>query len=414
MRVLMFGWEFAPVVAGGLGVVCRSLSHNLANNGVDVTFVLPKIPRAVHEEKLTIVNASESEVDVSSVEYIEVESLLSPYLNVADFEKMSKELKEKPSQESSSEMYGADLSGEVLKFAVRALDIARKVKHDVIHAHDWMTFKAAANAKSVSGKPLVVHIHATEFERTADNPDPIIYEYERSGMEVADKVIAVSEKTKKKIAYHYGIPRKKIEVVHNAVDESKKVKTKPILTPGLKRVVPTVLFLARLAPSKGADFLLRAAKKVLSINKDVQFVFVGKGSMKEELVDLSLELGINGNVIFPGFLENSRVDRAYRQADLFVMPSIAEPFGITALEAMRNGTPVLMSKQSGASEVVRNALKVDFWDIDEMANKILAVLNHSSLAKTLSEYGYHDLQKMDWDTQSKKVIGIYTALAHDF
>jgi len=227
------------------------------------------------------------------------------------------------------------------------------------------------------------------------------------GLEYADRVIAVSNKTKDTLVKLYGIDEGKIHVVHNAV-EHRTEKGAQLLDE--KKEDKIVLFLGRLSIQKGADYLLKAAKRALEIMEKIKFVFVGDGDMLRDLIDLSIELGISDKIVFTGWLTNSEVDRAYRYADLFVMPSVSEPFGITALEAIRNGTPVIMSKQSGASEVITHALKVDFWDVDEMANEILAVLKHTALAKTLTEGGLRDLERINWDKQSDKVIDIYKQL----
>lgn len=408
MKVLMFGWEYAPIVSGGLGVVCRDLSQSLSHKGIQITFVLPKLPRPITVDYLRLINAAENEVDEELIKHIEVNAMLTPYIDMKGFDEMNAWKRRKLS-DFDTEIYGLNLFDEVIRYAAKAYQIARDTKHDIIHAHDWMTFKAAINAKKVSRKPLVVHIHATEVERTAGSPNPLIFQYEQEGMQQADKVIAVSDKTRQIIINYYGINPGKVEVVHNAVAKELS-ETKQTVLP--KRPYKTVLFLARMAASKGADYLLKAAAKVLTKYQDVKFVFVGKGSMLEDLIDLSIDLGISKNVIFAGFLNHEEVDLAYKTADLFVMPSVTEPFGITALEAIRNGTPVLMSKQSGASEVVKNCLKVDFWDVDEMANKILAVLLHGPLAEQLVNNGYHDLQQMDWDTQGQKVIEVYNHLLH--
>ncbi len=409
IKVLMFGWEYAPIVSGGLGVVCRSLSQHLAKHNARITFVLPKIPRKMDVDYLRLVNAEDEEIDESLLKYYELPAFLTPYLTEKDFQKFSSLWKKNNMTVVDEEIYGLNLFEEVARYAVRAYKLAKTIDHDVIHAHDWMTFKAAINAKKVSGKPLVVHIHATEYERTAGNPNPMIYDYEKEGMVAADEIIAVSEKTKEKIVAHYGIDPNKIEVVHNAVDVPNNFSFE-VNEDDPDKPYKLVLFLARMAPSKGADYLLRAAAKVLKKMSDVKFVFVGKGGMLDDMIDLSIDLGITKNVIFTGFLNHDQVDQAYRQADLFVMPSVAEPFGITALEAIRNGTPVLMSKQSGASEVIQNCLKVDFWDVDEMANKILAVLSHGTLAETLQVNGIRDLERITWDSQSQRVLDIYQRL----
>lgn len=309
----------------------------------------------------------------------------------------------------SGDVYGLNLFEEVERYSFRAFEIVRGQNFDVIHAHDWMTFKAAVNAKLASQKPLIVHVHATEYDRSAGHPNPAVLDYERYGLENADLVIAVSNYTKNIIMDKYGIPEKKIRVIHNAVEKT------PI-TLSLKNESQfeekTILFLGRLTIAKGADYLLKAAQKVIQIYPTVKFVFVGKGEMIKELIDLSIDLGISQNVVFTGWLNHKQVDEAYRRADLFVMPSITEPFGLTALEAMRNGTPVLISRQSGVSEVIQNCLKVDFWDIDNMATKILSVLKYKPLKDTLSENGHTDVDHMSWEKQTAKIVDIYKKLIH--
>jgi len=406
IKVLMFGWEFAPIVAGGLGVVCRSITENLCDQGVLVTYVLPKIPAEITIDKLKIINASKTTINPENLKLIKIKSILNPYLSNKDYLKLKKDLKTNIDTSNDKEIYGANLFQEVLMFSLKASIIAKENDFDIIHAHDWMTLGAGIKAKQLSNKPFVAHIHATEIERTAGNPDPVIFNLEKKGLEFADRIFAVSERTKRIIVEHYKIDPQKITVVHNSVDSSQPLENLNI-NQNAKKNFQQVLFLARLAPSKGADYLLKAAQKVIQINPNVKFVLVGKGSELDYLVDLSKKLKISNNVTFTGFLQHDQVDLAYKQADLFVLPSIAEPFGITVLEAIRNGTPVLISKQSGASEVIENALKVDFWDIDEMATKILAVLKHKALADELIVNGKSDLDNLTWSKQTKIIINSY-------
>ena len=301
-------------------------------------------------------------------------------------------------------LYGRNLFSEVHRYAENARDIARYENCDIIHAHDWMTYKAGIAAKEVSGKPLVVHIHATEFDRTGGNPNQYVYDIEREGFHKADKVIAVSNYTKGMVVKHYGIPENKVSVVHNAcqMDRAWHSHRKPF-DDGSK----IVLFLGRITLQKGPEYFLHAAKRVLEQMKDVKFIMAGSGDMMNRMIDLSTHLGISRNVLFSGFLSGSDIDRAYSMADLYVMPSVSEPFGITPLEAIKNGTPTLISKQSGVSEVITNALKVDFWDIDDMANKILATLKYSSLHSTLLENSTRELGKLSWDKAAFNCLNIY-------
>lgn len=403
IRVLMFGWEFAPVIAGGLGVVCRSLVEQLLSTDTQVTYVIPKLPKQINVDNLKLINASRIKVRKDLAKFISITTPLTPYLSVLDYQQLPGYFFEVQETFHNGEVYGTDLFEELNRYAFQGEHIAQEEDFDVIHAHDWMTFRAAIKAKAISGKPFVAHIHATEYERSANMPNPEILAYEREGLEAADLIIAVSNKTKDIISNNYQIDPNKIRVVHNAVDITNKTRV------GLekKEGERIVLFLGRLAVSKGTDYLMEAAYKVIEKYENVKFVFVGKGNMMEYLINRSIELGIAKNVVFTGFMPNHEVDKAYRMADLFVMPSVLEPFGITALEAMRNGVPVLMSKQSGASEVVPNSLKVDYWDIDEMANKILAVLQFNPLSQTLVEHGYNDLDKLSWENQAEEVKKIY-------
>lgn len=410
-KVLMFGWEYAPIVTGGLGIVCRDLSEQLIKKGLQIDFVLPKLPRQIAvDDKLTIINASQYEVEDKYLSISFVNAFLNPYTNTDSYQEQLAIYKNHYLDNTDGELYGLNLFAEIQRFAARAFEIAIQSNPDVIHVHDWMTFKAGVNAKKVTGKPLIMHVHATEYDRSGGHPHQQIFAEEAAGLAFADKIIAVSERTKNTLVDLYKIDPNKIEVVHNAIknestpivavkDENLKSKREKI-----------ILFLGRMSIQKGADYLLHAAAKVLKKRKDVKFVFVGKGDMLKKLISLSIELGISKNVVFAGFLNHEEVDLAYNNADLFVMPSVSEPFGITSLEAVKNGVPVLMSKQSGAGEVMHNCLKVDYWDTDEMADKIFAVIEHGVLAGTLTSESYQDLNALNWSKQADRVITIYQDL----
>lgn len=402
----MFGWELAPIVYGGLGVVCRSITERLIQSGVKVTYIIPKLPVDVSIPQLNLINASTVTLDEQLFKQISVHSTLTPYVNNEKYQQFLNFLRLKEFGNQNEDVYGMDLFTEVERYAYRSRELVAHEDFDVIHAHDWMTFKAAVFAKEISGKPLVVHIHATEYDRSAGHPNPAVLDYERFGLENADEIIAVSNFTKKTIMDNYQIPEHKITVVHNAIEKPRRLEQNDNIEQDYK----TVLFLGRLTIAKGADYLLKAAQKVVQVMPHVKFVFVGKGEMIKNLIDMSIDLNISGNIVFTGWLSQEQVDKAYKQADLFVMPSITEPFGLTALEAMRNGTPVLISRQSGVSEVIQNCLKVDFWDIDAMANKILSVLKYKPLQETLRENGQIDINHIDWATQTDKIINIYREL----
>lgn len=401
LRILTFGWELAPILSGGLGVVCRDLTDALVKKGHKVTFVVPKLPEHLEGQGFALINASNYDLPENVTSLIRMDAKLAPYASVI---KNTNTIN--PKFKYDNELYGVNLLDEVERYAYTASLVAKDVPHDIIHAHDWMTGIAALRAKEVSGKPVFFHVHSTEYDRTANNPNPLILDYEKLALDGADQIIAISAYTKKIVVEKYHINPNKIAIVHNAIDTSDMNPEEALSEDRAKMV----LFLARLTIQKGADYLLKAAQKVLSKKKNVKFVFVGKGPMLNRLVDMAFELGISENVVFAGSMDHTQVDHAYRQASLFVMPSVSEPFGLTCLEAIKNGTPVLISKQSGASEVIKNALKVDFWNVDEMASKILSVLDNDSLAETLSQNGFYDLKKLTWDTQADKVVEIYLNL----
>lgn len=386
MKILMFGWELPPFNSGGLGVACYGLGRALTSQGVEVIFVLPyKLPIQMPFLKL---------IFASSFPYLT--KLPSAYTS-------SKQLK-KP------QILGRNLVEEVYLYAKRAAEIAKAEKFDLIHAHDWLSFPAGMAAKNVSGKPLIVHIHATEFDRNIESVNPDVFKIEKEGMEKADKVITVSNFTKQIVVDKYGIEPDKVTVVWNGIDQEDfprshdKIK---ILANLKKEGLKIVLFVGRITLQKGPDYFLQAAKRVLEYNPQVRFVIAGSGDMEGQIIDQAVSMGISDKVYFAGFVRGDELNQLYRSADLFVLSSVSEPFGITTLESMINGTPVLVSKQSGVAEALHHALKVDFWDIDEMANQILAILEHGSLMKCLSRNGKEEVKKFSWKEAARKCLNLY-------
>jgi glycosyltransferase involved in cell wall biosynthesis len=308
-------------------------------------------------------------------------------------------------QENTS--YAGDLFTETERYARLALAIAQTETFDIIHAHDWMTFEAAMAVAAATAKPLVVQIHSTEFDRAGMNANVRILEIERKGMTAATKIVAVSYKTKTQLIDKYGIDPHKIEVVYNAVEPA----TSAPAPNGKPKPHKTVLFLGRMTRQKGPDYFLKAAKKLLSIEPHVKFIMAGKGEMVEELKELAEDLGIHRRVTFTGFLKKAETERAFRSADVYVMPSVSEPFGIAPLEALSHDVPVIISKQSGVAEILQHVLKVDFWDTEDLANKILAVLRHPPLAATLREHGQDEVRQLSWDDSAERILDLYKLLA---
>lgn len=388
----MFGWEFPPYNSGGLGVACLGLTHALSKLGLDVIFVMPK-KMDVSAPWAKLVFAGESSLDVRAFN-----SPLRAYATARSYA-------------ADGSIYGPDLFSEVARYAAAGEEIAHAENFDVVYAHDWLSFGAGLEAKRVTGKPLIVHVHATEFARSGGSThvNSEVYRIEKEGMEGADVVIAVSELTKKVIVERYGIPAEKVHVVYNGIDETTAPSgagTLPRLKSLRESGYKIVLFLGRVTLQKGPDYFLRAAKRVLERNPNVIFILSGSGDMDGQVMHLAGELGIAGHVLFTGFLQGAERHEVYEAADLFVMPSVSEPFGITALEAMRVGTPVLMSKQSGVSEVVKHALKADFWDVDEMANKILSVVGYPGIREALAENAAQEAARLTWSDAARKVRGI--------
>jgi glycogen synthase len=300
--------------------------------------------------------------------------------------------------------YAGDLFGEVQRYAALAAEIARNETFDVVHAHDWMTFPAGLAVAGLKGCPLVVHVHSTEFDRSGQHVDQRIYDIERRGMHGAIKVIAVSHLTKNQCVQMYGVDPSKVEVVYNAIESNGAYDEEQYK---IHRDEKVVLFLGRITMQKGPEYFLAAAKKVLEVMDNVKFVMAGSGDMIRRTIEMAASMGIGHKVLFTGFLRGGDVERVFKMADLYVMPSVSEPFGIAPLEAMSHDVPVIISKQSGVSEVLQHALKVDFWDINEMANKIIAVLRHPPLASTLRQHGNFEVRKMSWTDAAQACTKVY-------
>ncbi len=399
MKVLMFGWEFPPFNSGGLGTACLGLTKGLKNNKVDVIFVLPQKVN-LDVDFLKFIYAD----DFSSIKkrYV-INSLLRGYSTEEDYESRLFSDNEK-----KSVIYGRNLFEEVERYGEIGGEIAKNEEFDIIHAHDWLTYKAAVNAKKATGKYLVIHVHATEFDRSGgNNVNQYVYDIEKKGMEEADSIIAVSNFTKNKIIKHYGIPAEKIKVVHNAVEFENYALNE---IHGLKKTKKIVLYLGRITLQKGPDYFVRAAKRVLEYYPDVVFIVSGSGDMEKSIIKKVAKMGMASKFIFTGFLRGGDIQEVYNMADLYVMPSVSEPFGITPLEALNCNTPVLISNQSGVSEVLNHCLKTDFWDIDDMANKIVSVLKYNELYRCLRDNGSKEVKKLNWDDSARRCIDIYNNL----
>lgn len=421
MRVLMFGWEFPPHISGGLGTACFGLTRGLAHHNVEVLFVVPKTfgdedqtsVRLVPAEDVPILStSSEIETFWKNLSYLEVDSNLIPYVGIEEFEKLYTESGSSTTEHTSTVgrkfsftgKYGKDLLKEVSRYAMVAATIAAREEFDIIHAHDWLTYLAGITAKMISGKPLVVHMHASEFDRSGENVNQAVYDIERKGLHMADKVVAVSHLTRNIIINRYGVDPDKVEVLHNAVDFSGKGHI-----PNAEKVVPEkiVTFLGRITFQKGPEYFVEAAKKVLQHDPNVRFVMAGSGDMMNRMIRRVADLNIADRFHFTGFLRDNDVHAMFAQSDVYVMPSVSEPFGISPLEAMQSNVPVIISKQSGVTEVLRHAIKIDFWDVDAMADAMYGLINYEALSNYFKKHGQVEVNNLKWDNAAYVLKEIY-------
>lgn len=305
--------------------------------------------------------------------------------------------------------YDGDIVSEVERYAHFVLSATQHLDFDVIHAHDWMTYPAGMLLARATGKPLVVHIHSTEFDRSGEHINQRIYDIERRGMNGALRVIAVSQLTKNMVVSRYSVPSERVEVVYNGVE----LEPASMGLSGIRSKDKIVLYFGRITHQKGPEYFIRAAKRVLEVMDDVKFVVAGSGDMAQRMIEMAAEMGIGHKVLFTGFLRGADIKRVFNLADLYVMPSVSEPFGIAPLEAMSHNVPALISKSSGVSEVLTHALKVDFWDIDDMANKIVAVLRHPPLSETLQEHGAFEIRRLTWDGAAQRCERVYQAVVDE-
>lgn len=430
MKVLMFGWEYPPHISGGLGVACYGITQGLLHNHIDVKLILPTRRGIVPEplQNLEILGADEISLQPRFTEtmgknatvQISQEMLsgfLSPYdtqLSTKDFFNKYQNLMEELNIRGSGTIlsftgnYGRDLMAEIFRFSIIGEYLGREKNFDVIHVHDWLTMLAGISAKRASGKPLIAHIHAMEFDRSGDNVNQNIFNIEKYGLEQADKIIAVSYYTKNMIIEKYGIDPHKITVIHNAVEKEKQLQRL-----GIKKNLDEkyVLFLGRVTMQKGPDYFIEAANLVLKKMENVRFVMAGSGDMMPKLIERAAALKITDRFHFTGFLNNRQlVERMYAMSDLYVMPSVSEPFGLTAFEAILFDVPIILSKQTGVSEILRNAMKVDFWDVSKLASAIVSLLENKDLAQEMVNNCKNELRDIHWNHAGQKIKNLYQTL----
>jgi glycogen synthase len=472
MKVLMLGWEYPPHISGGLGTACAGLTQALEKEDVDILFVVPKLHGGEHADRTTFVSAStipirqkkiiSEEEQLSNnraevnepehaygeltattrarIETIEVSSLLTPYTSPSEasapaslhrwnyiFESNDRTVPAGLRPYSSglsgesrkaincvkepysfSGTYGTKLLEEVERYSQTAAEIARRHSFDVIHAHDWMTYQAGIAARKVSGKPLVVHVHATEIDRSGARVNERIFDIEKLGMRLADKVVTVSHWTKNIALRHYGITGEKIEVIHNGVQPRENGAVR-FSTPPFGS--PMITFVGRITHQKGPMHFVEAARKVHDQFPNAHFVVAGAGDQLPMMIERIAQLRLSGKFHFTGFLRGEDVDKIWAMSNVYVMPSVSEPFGIAPLEAIQAGVPVILSKQAGVGEVMPHAIKVDFWNSDAFAEAICNVLRFKSLANTLKKNGAEEIKNITWEKAARKLTTLYHELS---
>ena len=423
----MFGWEFPPHIAGGLGTACEGIVKGLAYNGVETLFVMPSASGDEDQSATTIINASDVAVDTASstvdefldkVKFVHIGTNMIPYVGPEEFSSIVEEERRRQTEDfriqygmkyKFSGKYGTNLMEEVARYAMVGGTIAmqHKDEFDVIHAHDWLTYLAGIAAKELTGKPLVVHVHATSYNRGDEKHiDTRILDIETRGMLAADRVVTVSNLTRSIVINKYHIDPSKVVTVHNAVDFSGRENLS--VERGVKDKVVT--FLGRITFQKGPEYFIEAAAKVLKRTDNVRFVMAGSGDMMNGCIKYVARLGISDRFHFTGFLRGKDVQKMFALSDVYIMPSVSEPFGISPLEAMRTNVPSIISRQSGAAEILKYAFKVDFWDVDAMADCIFGLLKYPALSSFAAKQGYDEVNRLKWNVATAKLKTIYESL----
>lgn len=422
LKVLMLGWEFPPVINGGLGVACYGLSKALSKYA-DISLIIPKGDpnflmnnvetiglNNIDIENLKIQSSTSAYKFLSDVDFIDANlmpyeskdlGVLSKQYATTDTALIKQRIKKDIGVFDTNDLYDGALGERVQNFAKLAVIIASQKDFDVIHAHDWMTFVAGMEIKAATGKPLLLHVHSLEVDRNGPDSKGWIYQVEKSAMEYADIIVPVSHYTAGVIKTFYGISPEKIFPVHNGIDQVQAYRSESSLPEKI------VLFLGRITGQKGPEYFFETASKVLEFMPNVRFVMAGSGNMMKGIIENSAYKHLGNKFHFTGFLSQERVRYLLSIADVYVMPSVSEPFGLSALEAAQFGVPCVISKQSGVAEVLPSALKADFWDVDKMAGNIISILKYKGLRDQLVKDAYHDLSKISWEDTAKNIMEIY-------
>lgn len=415
MKALMFGWEFPPHILGGLGTASYGLTKGMSlQEDMDITFIIPKPHGDEDQSFLKIIGACNIPVVWKENDWQHVNNRIGHLMHPDEYYWLRNGIKYDFNRIYTNDLGCIDFSGkypdnlleEISNYEAIASVLAHQMDFDIIHSHDWLTYPAGAFAKQISGKPLVIHVHATDFDRSRGQVNPTVYGIEKRGMDMADHIMTVSELTRRTVIEKYHQDPSKVTTVHNAVEPLEDLES---LTK-TKRNDKVVTFLGRITMQKGPEYFVEAAAKVLERTKGVRFVMAGSGDMLEDMIDLVAKRGITDKFHFTGFLKGRQVQEMLAESDVYMMPSVSEPFGISPLEAMQVGTPSIISKQSGCAEILSHTIKTDYWDIDAMADAIYSIVKNPAMHKSLQELGLEEVNNIKWYDAGMKVRRIYESV----
>ncbi len=417
MKALMFGWEFPPHILGGLGTASYGLTKGMAMQpDMDITFVIPKPWGDEDQSFLKIIGVCNTPVVWKDVSWESVQERFSKYMDPQDYYTLRDHIYADFRYLHTNDFGTVEFSGrypdnlleEINNYSIVSGVIARSNNFDIIHSHDWLTYPAGLHAKSVTGKPLVIHVHATDFDRSRGNVNPRVYAIEKDGMDHADHIITVSNLTRNIVIEKYHQDPRKVTTVHNAVEPLPPEIQAISSNKGTKDKVVT--FLGRITMQKGPEYFVEAASRVLKKADNVRFVMAGSGDMMNQMIRLAAQRNIADKFHFTGFLKGKQVYEMLKSSDVYIMPSVSEPFGISPLEAMQCGVPSIISKQSGCAEILTNAIKTDYWDIEYMADAIYSIITYPSMSEYLKEEGLKEVNEIKWEYAGQKVRRIYESV----
>jgi len=421
MKVLMFGWEFPPHILGGLGTASYGLTKGMSlQKDMDITFCIPKPWGDEDQSFLKIIGMNSTPIVWRDVHWDHLENRVGHYMDPQLYYDLRDHIYADFSYLHTNDLGCIEFSGrypdnlheEINNYSIVAGVVARQQEFDIIHSHDWLTYPAGIHAKQVSGKPLVVHVHATDFDRSRGNVNPTVYAIEKNGMDQADHIMCVSELTRQTVIHKYFQDPKKVSTVHNAVSPlSQDIQD---IAPVKRSDEKVVTFLGRITMQKGPEYFVEAAAQVLQRTHNVRFVMAGNGDMLNQMIRLVAERGIADRFHFPGFMKGNQVYEVLKASDVYIMPSVSEPFGISPLEAMQCSVPTIISKQSGCAEILEKCIKTDYWDIDAMADAIYSICTYPAMYEYLKEEGKNEVDQIKWENVGYKVRGIYDEVIKNF